>query len=84
LLEIAAEMRADAKVRIADFERRKDVLRAFVESDALDLIRAGRLEEARQTEITEWTEIRRVFPVFFPFVPFIQFVPYSHFASSTY
>jgi precorrin-2 dehydrogenase len=48
LLEIAAEMRADAKVRIADFERRKDVLRAFVESDALDLIRAGRLEEARE------------------------------------
>jgi len=47
LLEIAAEMRAEAKDRIADFERRKDVLRAFVESEALDLIRAGRLEEAR-------------------------------------
>jgi len=46
LLEIAAEMRAEAKNRIADFERRKEVLRAFVESDALDLIRAGRLEEA--------------------------------------
>src|SRR5262249_9302568 len=46
LLEIAAEMRAEAKIRIADFERRKEVLRAFVESDALDLIRAGRLEEA--------------------------------------
>lgn len=47
LLEIAAEMRAEAKGRIADFERRKEVLRAFVESDALDLIRAGKLEEAR-------------------------------------
>jgi len=47
LLEIAAEMRAEAKDRIADFERRKEALRAFVESDALDLIRAGRLEEAR-------------------------------------
>jgi len=47
LLELAAEMRAEAKDRIADFERRKEVLRAFVESDALDLIRAGRLDEAR-------------------------------------
>jgi len=47
LLEIAAEMRGEAKDRIADFERRKDVLRAFVESEALDLIRAGRREEAR-------------------------------------
>src|SRR4029453_8460384 len=47
LLEIAAEMRAQAKDQIADFERRKEALRAFVESDALDLIRAGRSEEAR-------------------------------------
>jgi precorrin-2 dehydrogenase/sirohydrochlorin ferrochelatase len=47
LLEIAAEMRAEAKDHIADFERRKEALRAFVESDALDLIRAGRPEEAR-------------------------------------
>src|SRR5262245_1567575 len=47
LLQLAAEMRAEAKGRVADFERRKEVLRAFVESDALDLIRAGRLDEAR-------------------------------------
>jgi siroheme synthase-like protein len=47
LLELATEMRAEAKDRIADFERRKEALRAFVESDALDLIRAGRLDEAR-------------------------------------
>src|SRR5262245_22588677 len=47
LLELAAEMRAEAKGRVADFGRRKEVLRAFVESDALDLIRAGRLDEAR-------------------------------------
>jgi len=46
LLELAAEMRAEAKDRIADFGRRKEVLRAFVESDALDLIRAGRRDEA--------------------------------------
>src|SRR5262245_19902179 len=48
LLEIAAEMRAEAKDRITDFDRRKEVLRSYVESDALDLIRAGRLEEARE------------------------------------
>lgn len=47
LLELAAEMRAEAKDRVADFERRKEALRAFVESDALDLIRAGRRDEAR-------------------------------------
>jgi siroheme synthase-like protein len=47
LLELAAEMRAEARGRVADFERRKEVLRAFVESDALDMIRAGRLDEAR-------------------------------------
>ena len=47
LLELAAEMRAEAKDRIADFGRRKEVLRAFVESDALDLIRARRRDEAR-------------------------------------
>src|SRR5262249_17183706 len=47
LLEIAAEMRGEAKVRIADFQRRKEALRAFVESGALDLIRAGKRNEAR-------------------------------------
>jgi siroheme synthase-like protein len=47
LLELAAEMRAEAKERIPDFERRKETLRAFVESGALDLIRAGRPDEAR-------------------------------------
>jgi precorrin-2 dehydrogenase/sirohydrochlorin ferrochelatase len=47
LLELAAEMRGEAKHRIPDFERRKNALRAFVESDAVDLIRAGKLEEAR-------------------------------------
>src|SRR5262249_9732212 len=47
LLELAAEMRAEAKDRIADFDRRKEVLRAFVESEALDLIRTGRRDDAR-------------------------------------
>jgi siroheme synthase-like protein len=47
LLKLAAEMRAEAKQRVPDFERRKYALRAFVESGALDLIRAGRRDEAR-------------------------------------
>ncbi len=48
LLKIAAEMRVDAKQRIPDFERRRKVLHEFVESEALDLIRAGKYEEARE------------------------------------
>jgi siroheme synthase-like protein len=48
LLQIAKEMRADAKRRIPDFERRRKVLHEFVESDAIDLIRTGRLEDARK------------------------------------
>lgn len=47
LLELAAEMRAEAKERISDFDMRKNALRAFVESEAIDLIRAGKGEEAR-------------------------------------
>jgi siroheme synthase-like protein len=47
LLKIAADIRADAKQRIPDFERRRNVLHRFVESEAIDLIRAGRYEEAR-------------------------------------
>jgi siroheme synthase-like protein len=48
LLKIATEMRADAKRRIPDFERRRKVLHGFIESEAIDLIRAGRSEEARE------------------------------------
>jgi precorrin-2 dehydrogenase / sirohydrochlorin ferrochelatase len=48
LLKIAAEMRADAKQRIPDFERRRKVLHEFVESEALDLIRTGKYDEARE------------------------------------
>jgi siroheme synthase-like protein len=47
LLELAAEMRREARSVIPDFEERRDVLRAFVESQALDLVREGRLEDAR-------------------------------------
>lgn len=48
LLELAAEMRSEAKQTIPDFEDRRKVLHAFVESDALDLIRAEQKEKARQ------------------------------------
>ncbi len=48
LLGLAAEMRAEAKRRIPDFERRRILLHTFVESEAISLIRAGRNEEARQ------------------------------------
>ena len=46
LLELAASMRVRAKSIIPDFETRRDVLRSFVESEALDLIRAGEDEKA--------------------------------------
>jgi precorrin-2 dehydrogenase/sirohydrochlorin ferrochelatase len=48
LLELAAEMRRNAKQSISDFDDRRKVLHAFVESDALDLIRADQKEKARQ------------------------------------
>ncbi|MEP7341960.1 MAG: bifunctional precorrin-2 dehydrogenase/sirohydrochlorin ferrochelatase [Acidobacteriota bacterium] len=48
LLEVAAEMRAEAKRLIPDFEPRRQVLHAFVESEAIELLRAGKREEARE------------------------------------
>jgi len=48
LLEIAAEMRAEARRLILDFEARRQVLHAFVESEAIELLRAGEREAARQ------------------------------------
>ena len=48
LLELAAEMRAEAKRRVPDFEQRRALLHAFVESTALDLLRAGQSEEAQR------------------------------------
>jgi siroheme synthase-like protein len=48
LLEVAAEMRAEAKRQIPDFEARRQVLHAFVESEAIALLRAGKREEARR------------------------------------
>jgi siroheme synthase-like protein len=48
LLELAAEVRAEAKRRIPSFEQRRALLHAFAESEALELVRAGRHDEARQ------------------------------------
>jgi siroheme synthase-like protein len=48
LLELAAEMRLEVKRRIPDFEGRRRVLHAFVESEALELLREGRRDEARR------------------------------------
>ncbi len=48
LLEIAAAMRAEARLLIDDFAPRRDLLRAFAESAALELLRAGRRAEAEQ------------------------------------
>jgi siroheme synthase-like protein len=59
LLALAAEMRGEAKKLIPDFATRRDVLRAFVESEALGLLRAGRREEARHIAdglLQEWRE----------------------------
>jgi siroheme synthase-like protein len=48
LLEIATGMRAEAKESVKDSERRTELLRAFVESDAINLLREGRGEDARR------------------------------------
>ncbi len=48
LLEVAAEMRAEAKQALKTYEARRRVLQAFVESEAIELLRAGKREEARQ------------------------------------
>lgn len=48
LLEITAELRAEVRTLIPTFDERRDFLKAFVESAALDLIRAGKADAARE------------------------------------
>lgn len=48
LLELAAALRARARKQLSDFAQRRDLLHSFVESEALDLLRAGRRDEAEQ------------------------------------
>jgi precorrin-2 dehydrogenase/sirohydrochlorin ferrochelatase len=46
LLLLAAEMRQRARDQVPDFDERRALLHAFVESEALELIKAGRRDEA--------------------------------------
>lgn len=48
LLELAAQLRAELKMRGVGYAERRDLLNAFVESEALALLRAGRRAEAEQ------------------------------------
>lgn len=47
LVEIAAEVRAQARTRLPTYEARRDFLKSFVESEVLDLIRLGKIEEVK-------------------------------------
>lgn len=48
LLEITVDLRAAFRQATPDYNTRRDFLKSFVESEALDLIRAGKVEETRQ------------------------------------
>jgi precorrin-2 dehydrogenase/sirohydrochlorin ferrochelatase len=47
LLELAAELRTAAKQQLTTYEQRRDVMQAFAESEALQLLRDGRRDAAR-------------------------------------
>ena len=46
LLELASDMRREVRANVSGFDRRRDLLRAFVESEALDLLRNGQRQAA--------------------------------------
>ncbi len=46
-LEITAELRAKARQALPTYEARREFLKSFVESEALDLVRGERLEDAK-------------------------------------
>jgi siroheme synthase-like protein len=48
LIALAAELRTEVKRHFATFDERRDVMKAFAESEALELLRAGKREEARR------------------------------------
>lgn len=48
LLELAAELRAEAKPLLPNFEQRRTLMHNFAESEAIELLRAGKHDEARQ------------------------------------
>ncbi len=45
-LNVTATLRVEAKRLIPDFNTRRDFMKSYVESDALELIRAGKITEA--------------------------------------
>ena len=47
LLEITAELRAEFRQVTPDYNTRRDFLKSFVDSEALELIRAGKVEETK-------------------------------------
>jgi siroheme synthase-like protein len=47
LLEITSALRADFREITPDYNTRRDFLRSFVDSEALNLIRQGKVEEAK-------------------------------------
>ena len=52
LLEITAELRAEFRQVTPDYNTRRDFLKSFVDSEALDLIRVGKVKEARNLAST--------------------------------
>lgn len=48
LVELAAELRRNVKQQLATYEQRRDVMQAFAESEALQLLRDGKRDEARE------------------------------------
>lgn len=47
LLEITSDLRAEFRKVTPDYNTRRDFLKSFVDSEALDLIRAGKIEETK-------------------------------------
>ena len=47
LLEITAELRAEFRQVTPDYNTRRDFLKSFVDSEALELIRGGKVEETK-------------------------------------
>lgn len=47
LLEITSDLRAEFRKVTSDYNTRRDFLKSFVNSEALDLIRAGKIEETK-------------------------------------
>ena len=63
LLEITSALRADFREITPDYNIRRDFLRGFVDSEALNLIRQGKVEEARelaQQMLAEFVSLNKI------------------------